>query len=337
MALVPNPESFIEDFISTQVTSRGLDERTARAYRFDLRLLFRWMESVERAKENLDKSNLDKGNPYKEKTDKDCQQIRMREDQNSQTTPGALPDLPPYIWEDRIEAYLEHLVREQGRRSSTICRKHLVFGYYLAYLKSRGLIENIRPLRLPGQQPEPSPEAFLTKREVDAFFQAIDREYEELDSDFRRRVCLRDQVMMELLFYCGIEVSELLRLELSDYDRKTATLLIRRKREKSRAVYLYSPMLQKQMTLWLSEHGYFEHGEPYLNRMFLSKLGKPLSMKMVINIFDKYRRLAGIEKECTPKDLKNSLGRYGEEMVKERVVMQGQGDQANFNPHAPIS
>ena len=133
MALVPNPESFIEDFISTQVTSRGLDERTARAYRFDLRLLFRWMESVERAKENPDKSspdkgNLDKGNPHKEKTDKGCQQIRMREDQNSQTTPGALPDLPPYIWEDRIEAYLEHLVLERGRRSSTICRKHLVFG-----------------------------------------------------------------------------------------------------------------------------------------------------------------------------------------------------------------
>ena len=52
--------------------------------------------------------------------------------------------------------------------------------------------------------------------------------------------------------------------------------------------------------------------------MFLSKLGKPLSMKMVTNIFDKYRVLAGIEKECTPKDLKKSLGRYGEEMVRER-------------------
>lgn len=318
MALVPNPESFIEDFISTQVTSRGLDERTARAYRFDLRLLFRWMESVERDKENLDKGTLHKDNPHKEKTDKDCQQIRMREDQNSQTASVALSDLPPYIWEDRIEAYLEHLVLERGRRSSTICRKHLVFGYYLAYLKSRGLIENIRPLQLPGQQPEPSPEAFLTKREVDAFFQAIDREYEELDSDFRRRVCLRDQVMMELLFYCGIEVSELLRLELSDYDRKTATLLIRRKREKSRTVYLYSPNLQNQMILWLSEHPYFEHGEPYHTRMFLSKLGKPLSMKMVINIFDKYRVLAGIEKECTPKDLKGSMRRYAEELMMEK-------------------
>jgi hypothetical protein len=52
--------------------------------------------------------------------------------------------------------------------------------------------------------------------------------------------------------------------------------------------------------------------------MFLSKLGKPLSMKMVINIFDKYREMAGIEKVCKPKDLKNSLGRYAEELVREQ-------------------
>ena len=72
------------------------------------------------------------------------------------------------------------------------------------------------------------------------------------------------------------------------------------------------------MGQWIEEHGYFEHGGLYDGRMFLSKLGKPLSMKMVTNIFDKYRVLAGIEKECTPKDLKKSLGRYGEEMVRER-------------------
>lgn len=318
MAPERNPQSFIEDFINTQVTSRGLDERTARAYRFDLGLLFRWLESEESANpEEAQKAEQSANLGKSEGRQKmgNTEDLKKPESQNVMTTHSGSPG---YGWEEKIEAYLEHLVQERGRRSSTICRKHLVFGYYLSYLKNQGLIQNLRPLQLPGQPEEIPTEAFLTKKEVDAFFQAIDREYETLDSDFRRRVCLRDQVMMELLFYCGIEVSELLRLELSDYDRNTATLLIRRKREKSRTVYLYSPALQNQMTLWLSEHAYFEHGEPYHTRMFLSKLGKPLSMKMVINIFDKYRVLAGIEKECTPKDLKNSLGRYGEEMVRER-------------------
>ena len=157
----------------------------------------------------------------------------------------------------------------------------------------------------------------LNKKEVDSFFQAINQEYIDLDSDFRKRVCLRNQVMMELIFYHRIEISELLRMEVTDYNRKTSTLIVRRKREKEQIVSLFSKTLQKQMVQWLDVHEYFERDEEYNNQMFLSKLGKPLSMKMVINIFDKYRRMAGIEKECSPKDLKNSLKRYAEEMVWE--------------------
>lgn len=53
--------------------------------------------------------------------------------------------------------------------------------------------------------------------------------------------------------------------------------------------------------------------------MFLSKLGRLLAMEMVIKIFDKYRRLAGIEKKLTPKDLKeNSMKQYARELMVER-------------------
>ena len=41
-------------------------------------------------------------------------------------------------------------------------------------------------------------------------------------------------------------------------------------------------------------------------------------MKMVTNIFEKYRMLAGVEKEVTPKDLKHSLGRYAKEALEEQ-------------------
>jgi hypothetical protein len=47
-------------------------------------------------------------------------------------------------------------------------------------------------------------------------------------------------------------------------------------------------------------------------------MGKPLSMKMVIRVFDKYRVMAGIEKECTPKDLKRSMKNYAQELMMER-------------------
>ena len=268
----------IDDFINTQVISRGLDERTAKAYRMDLEKFYFWLEDGEGEETAKAGWNL----------------------------------------EDQMEAYLDYLSDEKGLRYSTLYRKQRVFGYYLASLVSQGVLSQCRPLHPVSQPRKTTVDTLLTKREVEAFFQAIDREYEDLDSDFRRRVCLRDQVMMELLFYHGLEISQLLVLEVSDYNPKTFTLTIRRKREKDRTVYLFSRALQKQMAQWLSEHIYFEHGGMYHNRMFLSKLGKPLSMKMVINIFDKYREMAGIEKVCKPKDLKNSLGRYAEELVREQ-------------------
>ena len=268
----------IDDFINTQVISRGLDERTAKAYRMDLEKFYFWLEDGEGEETAKAGWNL----------------------------------------EDQMEAYLDYLSDEKGLRYSTLYRKQRVFGYYLASLVSQGVLSQCRPLHPVSQPRKTTVDTLLTKREVEAFFQAIGREYEDLDSDFRRRVCLRDQVMMELLFYHGLEISQLLVLEVSDYNPKTFTLTIRRKREKDRTEYIFSRALQRQMEEWLSEHVYFEHGGLYHNRMFLSKLGKPLSMKMVINIFDKYREMAGIEKVCKPKDLKNSLGRYAEELVREQ-------------------
>ena len=37
----------IDDFINTQVISRGLDERTAKAYRMDLEKFYFWLEDGE--------------------------------------------------------------------------------------------------------------------------------------------------------------------------------------------------------------------------------------------------------------------------------------------------
>lgn len=214
MKVERGPQEQIDSFIDSLVMDRGSDERTAKAYRLDLELFFRWLGASEgQLKEDLSKED------------------RLEDDPSGYGLEGAM------------ESYLGHLSGEKGLRFSTICRKHRVFGYYLSYLQEQGILRDIRPLQLP-EQPEKAPaDNFLTKKEVDAFFRAIDREYMELDSDFRRRVCLRDQVMMELLFYHRIEISELLRLEVSDYDRQAAVLKIRRKRERDRTVHLFSHAL----------------------------------------------------------------------------------------------
>ena len=348
----------IERFINTQVVSRGLDERTAKAYRLDLEQFYLWLGAQgEGGNENsgqaltavqaadkqpflivdLGKTAGGERQAGSGRQTESGEQIGLGEqtELGKRTGLGKQAELGKQIglgkqaelrkqadpekgkFAEWMEAYLKYLAEEKKLRFSTVSRKQRVFRYYLSYLADQGVVKEYKPLKSVKRPKEGLGSEYLTKKEIDLFFQAIQQEYKELDSDFRKRVCLRDQVMMELLFYHRIEISELLRLEVSDYNPRTAVLTVPRKREKERMVYLFSKALQGQMARWLEEHEYFEHDGAYRNRMFLSKLGKPLSMKMVVNIFDKYRVRAGIEKMCTPKDLKNSLGRYAEEVVRE--------------------
>ncbi len=285
---------FIDSFITSQVTGRGLDERTEKAYRLDLEHFYRW--------------------------------LRGKKDDS----PGDMAE-----WEGKIDQYLAYLSQERRLRASTISRKYRVFRYFLSYLARQGVVlenhtreqaqagkvqtDKIRTMTARAAKVQTAAGmGSLSKGEVDAFFHAIRREKENLDSDFRKRVCLRDQVMMGLLFYHGIEVSEMLGMSVSDYDMKTGILTVRKKRKKEQPVRVFSKELRGQLEQWIDEHQCFERDNEFSEKMFLSKLGRPLSMKMVILIFEKYRKLAGIEKEFTPKDLKNSLGRYGRELVEEK-------------------
>lgn len=287
---VADSKSLIEDFISSRVADYGLDRRTEKAYRLDLEHFYLWAEQ------------------------KQTDNVALAEGQG----------LEGEECEEWMEAYLEYLNKEKKLSSSTLYRKNRVLGYYLSYLAKKGIIpenHSLKPVETwdkKSRDQEPF-QRLLSRKEADAFFKAMDREYGTLDSEFRRRVCLRDMVMMELLFFHRIEISELLRIQVSDYNPLTGNLVIRRKRGKDCSIHLFSQELQRKMGLWLDERKGFRRDGEYSEWMFLSKLGKPLSMEMMIQIFDKYRRLAGIEKKLTPKDLKESgMKQYARELIMER-------------------
>lgn len=302
----------IDNFIHSHVTRQELDRRTEKAYRLDLEHFYAWAEQRQEEISLIQQPN----------------QLREDSDVRTQINHDGEANDSLDVW---MENYLEHLKKEKRLSASTICRKNRVLGYYLTYLEKEGAISGGRSLRtVQRYKPEPSEQetgiqesrpsrALLSRKEADAFFEAMSREYDQLNSEFRRRVCLRDRIMMELLFYHKIEISELLRIEVPDYDQKTGCLTIRRKRGRNYSIRLFSQELQRKLGMWLEEREHFRREGEYWDRMFLSKLGKPLSMEMMIQIFDKYRRLAGIEKELTPKDLKeSSMKQYAKELVMER-------------------
>ncbi len=264
----------VRDFVVEQVLGKGLDERTARAYRTDLEHLYLWLGKY-------GKGQLERG---------------------------------------AVEDYLNYLVNEEGLKYSTVTRKYRVFCYYMEYLERKDIMRGCLPIAFPdfvGADGRKADNA-LSRAEADAFFAAMDREYVRLDSEFRRRICLRDSVMMGLLFYHGIEVSELVRLEVGDYSSRTGSLAIRGKKGKGRVEHLFSGRLRGKMEQWIRERVYFAAEDEGHAVLFPSKAGKPLSMKAVVLAFEKYRRLAGIKEGVTPKDLKCSMGKYAKELMMER-------------------
>ena len=294
MDAVTDSQKLIEGFIREHVTGQGLDGRTEKAYRLDLEHFYTWAEQ------------------------------RRSDRQISEESPMLEAETGGGRWEDWMEAYLDYLYKERKLSFSTLYRKNRVFSYYLSDLVKQGILPGCRSLKPvreaggPDGREEPS-QTLLSRKEADAFFAAMNREYEGLDSEFRRRVCLRDMVMMELLFYHKIEIGELLHIKVSDYDRQKGSLTIRRKRGEVCSLNLFSQELQRKIGLWLEERTAFTRSGECGDWLFLSKLGRPLSMEMFIQIFDKYRRLAGIEKKLTPKDLKeNGMKQYARELMMER-------------------
>lgn len=305
-------KNLIEGFINERVTGQGLDSRTEKAYRMDLELFYMWLRQKE-SQMSADKSTVGRESVSKTLA---CGVIGGGSGVSFEENPEKDG------WEEWAESYLAYLAKEKKLRSSTISRKNKVITYYLSYLEKQGVISSYHPptrtirKRKTGKKKECG---LLSRKDADAFFEAMNKEYENLDSKFRKRVCLRDMVMMELLFCHKIEISELLRMQVQDYDAENGNLKIRRKREEESSVYLYSRELRRKMGLWLNEREHFKRDGEYEEIMFLSKFGKPLSMEMMVKIFDKYRELAGISEEFTPRDLKEGVMKsYARELVMER-------------------
>ncbi len=101
---------------------------------------------------------------------------------------------------------------------------------------------------------------------------------------------LRDRAMLEVLYGCGLRVSELVELPLSALDRRAGLVRVRGKGNRERVVPLGEPALEA-LDAWLAE------GRPTLARrsdgapqaVFLSTHGRPMTRQ---NFFTRLRGLA---------------------------------------------
>ncbi len=121
---------------------------------------------------------------------------------------------------------------------------------------------------------------------------------------------IRDRAMLELLYGCGLRVSELLNLQVNQVLREEELLLVRGKGSKERLVPIGEEALH-WVTVYLGRvRPLFTRGPASRNILFLNQRGTQLSRMGFWKIVRKYVVQAGITREVHPHTFRHSFATH---------------------------
>lgn len=140
----------------------------------------------------------------------------------------------------------------------------------------------------------------LSVEEIDAMMDEIDMEKPE---------GVRNHAIIEMLYSCGLRVSELTQLQFADVFLADAYLRVRGKGAKERLV----PMSSEACRLLEEYIDSFERAVPIRGQemyIFLNRRGSAISRVMVFNIVKDLATKAGIAKRVSPHTFRHSFATH---------------------------
>lgn len=142
----------------------------------------------------------------------------------------------------------------------------------------------------------------LSVHEIDAMEAAI---------DLSKPDGHRNKAMIETLYSCGLRVSELVSLKLTDLFFDDGYIRVIGKGDKERLVPIGSKAI-KDVGKYLEQRNSvaFRIDPAATNIVFLNRWGRQLTREMVFTIIKKYARLAGIKKNISPHTLRHSFATH---------------------------
>ncbi len=143
---------------------------------------------------------------------------------------------------------------------------------------------------------------FLTITEIDAMQAAIDLS----KSDGHR-----NKAIIETLYSCGLRVSELVNLKLTELFFADGYIRVIGKGNKERLVPIGHKAI-RDINQYLQQRNDVNSriDEEYKNIVFLNRWGRQLTREMVFTIIKKYAKLAGITKNISPHTLRHSFATH---------------------------
>ncbi|MGB1004467.1 MAG: site-specific tyrosine recombinase XerD [Salibacteraceae bacterium] len=205
--------------------------------------------------------------------------------------------LPQKVKPIHIREFL-HFVTEMGLAISSQNRILSGVKSFFKYLLLEDLIDSspaelIETARVGRKLPDT-----LNNEEVELLLNQVDRSKPEGE---------RNIAIIEVLYGCGLRVSELVNLKISNIFFEDDFIRVTGKGDKQRLVPL-GGMAKKHIKLYMNEiriHLYIQKGHE--DFLFLNRRGKQLTRVMIFTIIKNLAELAGIKKTISPHTLRHSF------------------------------
>lgn len=204
---------------------------------------------------------------------------------------------PETASQESIFLYLYHL-RRRGLANRSLARRLTALRGFFAFVVEERLRQDdpaslLDSPKLPKTLPE-----FLSREEVEALLAR---------PDTTERLGFRDRTMLELLYACGLRVSELVGLAPLDYDPQTGWLKVFGKGSKERLVPVHD-LAQQYLGAYVEQ--WRPLFRPAEDRLFLNRSGRGLSRQAVFKLVRRYAAEAGVQREISPHTLRHSFATH---------------------------
>ena len=169
------------------------------------------------------------------------------------------------------------------------------------FMKMEDIIEGNPALLLQSPRLEQHLPEVLSVEEIDRMIECIDT---------AGATGLRNRAIIETLYGCGLRVSELVNMELSNIDFQEQILLVRGKGRKERLVPMSPTSLQAINVYMASERALLDvkHGEEGF--VFLNVRGRRMTRQMVFIMLRQVAADAGITRTISPHTLRHSFATH---------------------------
>jgi integrase/recombinase XerD len=201
---------------------------------------------------------------------------------------------------DHLRRFLEYL-NELGVASATQARQVSSIKSFFRFLVYSNKMEANPSTLLEAPKLGMRLPVVLSVEEIDLLIKAID--LSKADGH-------RNKAIIETLYGCGLRVSELVNLKLTEIYTEESFIRVKGKGDKERLVPI-SPVALKAIQHYKEQtRNHLEISEESRNILFLNRRGGQLSRIMIFNIIKKLTVKAGINKTVSPHTFRHSFATH---------------------------